>query len=163
MSELRALASRRATENAPASPVAQILRVACAVPLTITLVLMGVATIDVGTRKTDARPLKGAVRSSAMQAAPVRKPVCGDGKCEAPETMANCMADCPGVTTPAMCGEEPHSDPGGWAVVWGASHKKASAAECCSACAAHAADPRNKKRPCNSWVFCHAREDHSEP
>ena len=87
----------------------------------------------------------------------------GDGKCEAPETMANCMADCPGVTTPAMCGEEPHSDPGGWAVVWGASHKKASAAECCSACAAHAADPRNKKRPCNSWVFCHAREDQSEP
>ena len=43
----------------------------------------------------------------------------------------------------------------GWAVVWGASHKVGSASECCSACAAHAANPKNKKRPCNSWVFCY--------
>eukprot|EP00966_Prymnesium_polylepis_P085235 1973498-Prymnesium_polylepis.1 len=38
---------------------------------------------------------------------------CGDGKCEGPETIANCMADCPGVTTAKVCGEEPHSDTGG--------------------------------------------------
>ena len=84
---------------------------------------------------------------------------CGNGKCEAPEEdMKSCFADCPGVTTSAMCGEEPHSDPGGYAVVWGASHKKASAAECCEACTAHAADPKNSKRPCNSWcVVMHRR------
>ena len=61
----------------------------------------------------------------------------------------------PGVTTPAMCGEEPHSDPGGEAVAWGLTHKTASAAECCTACAKHAADPKNAKKPCNSWVFCY--------
>jgi len=38
--------------------------------------------------------------------------------------------------------------------VWGASHKTSSAADCCKACAEHAANPKNKKRPCNSWVFC---------
>ena len=65
------------------------------------------------------------------------------------------MADCPGVTTPPQCGEEPHSDVGGSAVVWGASHKKDSAAQCCDACAAHAADPKNARKPCNSWVFCY--------
>ena len=87
-----------------------------------------------------------------------RKPVCGDDVCEPPfESMDNCMADCPGVTTQPQCGEEPHSDPGGYAVVWGAGHKKASAAECCEACMAHAADPKNAKRPCNSWVYCHAK------
>ncbi|XRB07830.1 apple domain-containing protein [Pycnococcus provasolii] len=80
---------------------------------------------------------------------------CGDGRCEPPETAETCMADCPGVTTHAMCGEEPHSDPGGYAVMWGASHIKASAAECCDACKAHAEDPKNSERPCNSWVFCH--------
>ena len=48
---------------------------------------------------------------------------CGDGRCEAPETSTSCGADCPAVSTPAQCGEEPHSDPGGHAVVWGASHK----------------------------------------
>ena len=69
--------------------------------------------------------------------------------------MANCMADCPGVTTPETCGEEPHSDPGGYAVVWGAGHKVTSASECCEACRLHAADPKHAKRPCNSWVFCH--------
>lgn len=84
---------------------------------------------------------------------------CGDKTCmHAPENAAalsSCMADCPGVTTPRMCGEEPHSDPGGNAVVWGAAHKKTSASECCDACAAHAANPRNQKRPCNSWVRLH--------
>ena len=61
----------------------------------------------------------------------------------------------PGVTTPAMCGEEPHSDPGGEAVAWGLTHKTASAAECCERCAKHAADPKNVQKPCNSWVFCY--------
>lgn len=77
---------------------------------------------------------------------------CGDGICEPPETPASCMADCPGVTTPRTCGEEAHSDPGGHAVVWGASHKTESAAECCEACAKHAEN--HAKKPCNSWVFC---------
>ena len=31
---------------------------------------------------------------------------CGDGKCNGPETIENCMADCPGVTTTEQCGEE---------------------------------------------------------
>lgn len=51
-----------------------------------------------------------------------------------------------------MCGAEPHSDPQGNAVVDGRGHHKESAAECCTACAAHAA--KYPKRPCNSWVFC---------
>jgi len=76
---------------------------------------------------------------------------CGDGRCLLPETAENCMADCPGVTTPPRCGEEPHSDVGGYAVVWSASNQKATVSECCDACA----DPKNQLRPCNSWVFCH--------
>jgi len=58
---------------------------------------------------------------------PVSASRCGDGRCEPPETSTSCGADCPGVTTPPQCGEEPHSDPGGHAVVWGASHKVGSA------------------------------------
>ena len=81
-----------------------------------------------------------------------RSTYCGDNKCEPDE---DCFADCPGVTTPPTCGEEPHSDPGGEAVAWGLTHKTASAAECCERCAAHAADPKNAKKPCNSWVFCY--------
>ena len=93
-----------------------------------------------------------AVPVSALSAATTvtaSMPMCGDGKCESPETMTSCLADCPGVTTEAMCGEEPHSDPGGYAVVWGAGHLRVSASECCAACAAHAANPKNAKRPCN--------------
>lgn len=86
---------------------------------------------------------------SAATTVTASMPMCGDGKCERPETMASCLADCPGVTTEAMCGEEPHSDPGGYAVLWGATHTKASASDCCAACAAHAATPKNAKRPCN--------------
>ena len=81
-------------------------------------------------------------------------PMCGDGKCEPPEDIASCFADCPGVTTSAMCGEEPHSDPGGEAVAWGLTHKTATAAECCERCQQHANNPKNQKKPCNSWVFC---------
>ena len=91
---------------------------------------------------------------SAVVPAGAVGPVCGDGKCEEPETVSSCFADCPGVTTPPTCGEEPHSDPGGHAVVWGASHLKKTAAECCEACASHAANQKNSKKPCNSWVFC---------
>lgn len=79
---------------------------------------------------------------------------CGDGRCSPPETIDTCFADCPGITTPATCGEEPHSDVGGEAVAWGLTHKTATAAECCERCAAHAADPGHSKKPCNSWVFC---------
>jgi hypothetical protein len=91
---------------------------------------------------------------SVVDIAAAAEPRCGDGKCEAPEDFESCLADCPGVTTPSQCGEEPHSDPGGEAVAWGLTHKTASAAECCDRCAAHAADPKNAKKPCNSWVFC---------
>jgi len=128
-------------------------------PLTV-MALATLTTIVALTRGHAATPQPDDISepSEVQQAKPSvkRAPICGDGKCEPPESMASCMADCPGVTTQPACGEEPHSDPGGYAVVWGASHKKASAAECCEACAEHAANPRNKKRPCNSWVFCHA-------
>ena len=99
--------------------------------------------------------LMDAAVASLVASPPPPAGACGDGRCEAPETPDNCMADCPGVTTPPQCGEEPHSDVGGSAVVWGASHKKDSAAQCCDACAAHAADPKNARKPCNSWVFCY--------
>ncbi len=85
--------------------------------------------------------------------------VCGDGICSASETWQSCFADCPGVTTPAACGEEPHSDIGG-NVARGAlfgmdpKAKAASAAECCERCRAHAADPAHAAQPCNSWAFC---------
>ena len=95
------------------------------------------------------------LRPKLLSSPPVGTRRCGDGRCEPPETSTSCGADCPGVTTPAQCGEEPHSDPGGHAVVWGASHKVATAAECCQRCSEHAAEPRNSKRPCNSWVFCY--------
>jgi hypothetical protein len=36
---------------------------------------------------------------------------CGDHVCQAPrEDVTNCLADCPGVTTDATCGQEPRSD-----------------------------------------------------
>ena len=84
---------------------------------------------------------------------PLRQPTCGDGRCEPPETIVTCFADCPGVTTQAVCGEEPHSDPQGNAVVDGRGHHLKTAGDCCDACAAHAAKYPN--RPCNSWVFCY--------
>lgn len=71
---------------------------------------------------------------------------CGNGECDGTETIESCFEDCPGVTTPAMCGEEPHSDPGGEAVAWGMTHKTKSAAECCERCAQHAS--KNPQKPC---------------
>jgi len=79
---------------------------------------------------------------------------CGDGICSGPETTANCADDCPGVTTATVCGEEPHSDTGGYAVVFGINHRATSAQDCCDRCQRHAANPRNAHKPCNSWVFC---------
>ena len=77
---------------------------------------------------------------------------CGNDVCEPTESLVSCPADCTVATTPQMCGEEPHSDPQGNAVVDGRNHHVKTPAECCEACAAHA--QKNPKRPCNSWVFC---------
>mgnify|MGYP002005783225 CR=1 FL=1 len=119
-------------------------------------------------------PLSAAMHASHLSPLPPRPPYpppppqlfpppppspnrCGDGHCEPPETMADCPADCPGVTTPTQCGEEPHSDPAGEAVAWGSApeHRVTSAGDCCARCAAHAANPKHAKKPCNSWVFCY--------
>lgn len=75
---------------------------------------------------------------------------CGDGVCTQPEeTEANCMADCPGVTTHATCGEEPHSDRGGKGRTFGVSHRAKSAQECCDKCKSW-----TRQGGCNSWTFC---------
>jgi hypothetical protein len=97
----------------------------------------------------------GLPMGTASALSPEPSNLCGNGICDSSETMETCFADCPGVTTRPMCGEEPHSDPGGEAVAWGLSHRTVSAAECCDRCAAHAADPKNSRKPCNSWVFCY--------
>ena len=52
-----------------------------------------------------------------------QKRCCGDGVCNGPETIGNCFADCPGVTTAEYCGEEPHSYTGGAAVVFGINQR----------------------------------------
>ena len=72
---------------------------------------------------------------------------CGNGKCEGPEDEITCMADCPGVQTTEMCGEEPHSDRAGKGLTFGVSHRAKSAQDCCDKCSA-------SKRGCNSWTFC---------
>lgn len=102
-----------------------------------------------------ARWIAGSPLGAASTPPPEASSLCGNGNCTASKTVETCFADCPGVTTRPMCGEEPHSDPGGEAVAWGLSHRTASAAECCDRCAAHAANPMNSRKPCNSWVFCY--------
>lgn len=97
-------------------------------------------------------PIVAATAASPPPAAVAKAAECGDGRCDPSETVSSCFADCPGVTTPPMCGEEPHSDPQGNAVVDGRGHHVETAGKCCEACAAHAA--KYPKRPCNSWVFC---------
>ena len=89
-------------------------------------------------RRPATTPAPTTTTTTTTTTAPKPPPRCGDGKCELPETAATCFADCPGVTTPPQCGEEPHSDPQGHAVVDGRGHHVASAAACCDACAAHA-------------------------
>ena len=82
---------------------------------------------------------------------------CGDGACNGGEDEITCLADCPGVTTDAMCGEEPHSDRGGRGLTFGVSHRAKSPQDCCDKCTAHArANPRatGNKGPCSSWTFC---------
>ena len=113
------------------------------------------STEDGHRQESHRRRPQAKAEDARLDTPPVSTRRCGDGRCEPPETSTSCGADCPGVTTLAQCGEEPHSDPGGYAVVWGASHKVATAAECCQRCSEHAANPRNSKRPCNSWVWCH--------
>ena len=81
-----------------------------------------------------------------------RSRCCGDARCEGPETVDNCFADCPGVTTEPRCGEEPHSDVGGHAVVFGINHRTESAQACCDKCVEHAA--AHPSKPCNSWSYC---------
>ena len=82
--------------------------------------------------------------------------MCGDGKCEPPESVESCFADCPGAVTDPTCGAELHMDPQGFAVVDGRGHHVPTVGACCAACAAHAA--KSKSKPCNSWVFCYAKK-----
>ena len=102
---------------------------------------------------------RGLAEEAVEQRTPVscskrrRRRCCGDGKCNGPENIVSCPEDCPGVTTQPQCGEEPHSDTGGVAVVFGIKHKTESAQSCCDKCREHAANPKHK-RPCNSWVYC---------
>jgi hypothetical protein len=90
---------------------------------------------------------------------PIWKSHCGDDVCDTDESWETCFSDCPGVTTPRVCAEEPHSDPGG-SIAPGApfgmekSAKAKSAAECCERCQQHAANPKHAAQKCNSWVFC---------
>ena len=72
--------------------------------------------------------------------------------CNGAENIDNCLADCPGVQTTEMCGEEPHSDRGGRTLTFGVSHRAKSAQDCCDKCAANAA--KSGKTGCNSWTFC---------
>ena len=79
---------------------------------------------------------------------PGQKGCCGDGVCDqSREDEITCMADCPGVTTDATCGEEPHSDRAGKGRTFGVSHRAKSAQDCCDKCKAHS-------KGCNSWTFC---------
>lgn len=80
------------------------------------------------------------------------KHCCGDGVCSGTEDIASCMADCPGVTTAAVCGEEPHSDRGGRTLAFGVGHRATSAQDCCDRCTAHS--KRSGAAGCNSWTFC---------
>ena len=101
-----------------------------------------------GTRKVNQLGA-AAVKAGIKPCGPKRgdRPCCGDGKCDAPEDEIMCMADCPGVQTTEMCGEEPHSDRNGKGLTFGVSHRAKSAQDCCDKCSA-------STRGCNSWTFC---------
>lgn len=137
-----------------------------AAPALLVMVTLAVVVINMhtfgGTVSDDAASLSPARQKLSFVQTPFQSPPlpaakCGDGRCDPTEDIVTCESDCPGVTTPAQCGEEPHADPAGEAVAWGSApeHRVQSAAECCNRCAKHAADPKNAKKPCNSWVFCY--------
>eukprot|EP00887_Chlorella_sp_A99_P000442 scaffold17.g442.t1 len=56
---------------------------------------------------------------------------------------------------PASCNALPHTDYWGDALVWGNTHRKESAGECCRACQEHK-PPTNDQdaMECNVWVYC---------
>ena len=110
-SELRHLVESRAEQ---ATRVGGIRRGHC-VPLTFfSLLTLGtIVAISFYDRAESGVPQEPPADPNDARA-PEALPVCGDGRCDydyftSPETMETCMADCPGVTTPAECGEEPHS------------------------------------------------------
>ena len=106
--------------------------------------------------QTAANPPKSAGGGGQQRASPDGAggaPTCGDGKCEPPESVESCFADCPGAPKDPTCGAELHMDPQGFAVVDGRGHHVPTADACCAACAAHAA--KTKSKPCNSWVLCY--------
>jgi len=107
--------------------------------------------------QTAASQPKRAGSQSQQRASPEivagRATTCGDGKCEPPEIVESCFADCPGAVIDPTCGAELHMDPQGFAVVDGRGHHVPTVGACCAACAAHAA--KSKSKPCNSWVFCY--------
>ena len=80
---------------------------------------------------------------------PGQRSCCGDGVCAGDETEINCMADCPGVTTERMCGEETHSDRAGQGRTFGVSFRAKSAQDCCDKCRSW-----TRQGGCNSWTFC---------
>ena len=110
--------------------------------------------------QTAASQPKRAGSQSQQRASPEivagRATTCGDGKCEPPEIVESCFADCPGAVIDPTCGAELHMDPQGFAVVDGRGHHVPTVGACCAACAAHAA--KSKSKPCNSWVFCYAEK-----
>ena len=53
---------------------------------------------------------------------------------------------------PDDCSPEMHADYEGYAVQWGLSNKKHSAAECCRACKEF--KPKDGLDGCNIWVWC---------
>eukprot|EP00271_Cylindrocystis_brebissonii_P006014 TRINITY_DN1852_c0_g2_i2.p1 TRINITY_DN1852_c0_g2~~TRINITY_DN1852_c0_g2_i2.p1 ORF type:complete len:282 (+),score=45.86 TRINITY_DN1852_c0_g2_i2:219-1064(+) len=55
---------------------------------------------------------------------------------------------------PSECHADAHMDYDGDAVVWGLTHLKDTAADCCAACQKQAADEPETHRKCNTWVYC---------
>ncbi|KAK7310509.1 hypothetical protein RJT34_08063 [Clitoria ternatea] len=60
----------------------------------------------------------------------------------------------PGRPLPPECNVELHTDYGGFAVRWGLTHHKDSAADCCQACLNQAKQANKGQKKCNIWVYC---------
>ncbi|XP_078433303.1 dimethylallyl, adenosine tRNA methylthiotransferase [Wolffia australiana] len=60
----------------------------------------------------------------------------------------------PGRPVPAECHAELHTDYDGFAVRWGLTHHKESAADCCQACFDQAKHAKPGEMKCNIWVYC---------